>query len=827
MNSHSVSILEYQQVLQNCRGFSLVEGPHRGLATLPFFFDEDALRDELALVGAVKLLVERKPHGLGELPDAGQSISLLTKEGAVLELEQIARLVLLINSYAAVLVWINGLLEGEDLPESTRELMSGFIAEWDSPRDLLKKISPYFDSRGEFREEEIPELREIIRSIQKLHGQIQENARRYLVDNRDIWSSDEATQRDGRVVLALKSDYRGKVPGIVHGSSNSGQTIYIEPQELLEKNNALNEARSRYHQEVHKILRKCSAWLREDSPLIGSIDRRFTRFNSLQARARYASAISAMAASISRGGIILNAARHPALGKNAVPINIEMQGETRILVLSGPNTGGKTVSMKTLGLLSLMHQSGMEIPAGEGSALPIFSDLLVDIGDEQSIDAGLSTFSAHLKNLSAVLEGAKNNALVLLDELGSGTNPAEGSALSMAVMEHLSKRQVYAMVTTHHDILKAYAFSSPRMENASVEFDADSLKPTYNIIGGIPGESHALDIADRVGMNPAIVSRAREHMSEDGISMQELIEDLRRRQSHMRSLELELQKRQSVLAKKAEEIEEQTQQIALRELALKEEKLLENDRFLAESRKKAEKIIYQLTQERRRLRRLSRRAGSEAASPSSGGEDSDDREINRSVREALDSLSRDQAHELDTVRNEQEKTYSQTRSSSNIPFTPGDRVRYKGGSKPAEILEAGKKRNSWTILAGSMKMTVSEKDLELVQSAGRREHGDSREKVHIEYNSPGTSSGGTPGIRTGLTLDVRGMRLEAALDEVRKFMDGASVDGLAFFSVIHGKGTGVLQQGIHRFLEDQSAVRQISFAPPEDGGYGKTYVYLD
>lgn len=821
MNRHSSEILEFENVLAGCRGFSIVDADLGGIPGFPVFYEAENLKAELLLVDTFKKLMSDKHHGLQEIPLIDEGMVLLGKEGTVLEIEQLGKISLLLNAYSQALSWGRSCLDEDILDETRAAAVIEFYSSWENPREALKVISPYFDARGRFREDEIPELREVIRSIQKIHGQIQESARRFLGEDRDIWSSNEATQRDGRVVLALRSDHRGKVQGIIHGSSNSGQTIYIEPQELLEKNNALNEARSRYHLEVHRILRRCSDGLRAFFGDLETIEKQLLRFNSVQARARYAISIGAHPAGISGGGIELRAARHPALGSKAVPINIEMSGDTRILVLSGPNTGGKTVSMKTLGLLSLMHQSGMAIPADESSLLPLFSDILVDIGDEQSIDAGLSTFSAHLRNLSIVLDGAKNNALVLLDELGSGTNPSEGSALSMAVMEHLARRQVYAMVTTHHDILKAYAFSNERMDNASVEFDAGSLKPTYNIIQGIPGESHALDIAARVNMNPEIVRRAREHISEEGMNMQQLIEDLRTRQADMVRRQAAITESEQALEERRRTAEQREQLLSERELALKEEKLLEHDGYIAESRKQIEKLIYQLSQEKKHLRRRQRQAVRVSADEA-GDEESDD-DLNRRTRASLDELGRRQKDALEDIRDRQEAQYDRRKGREGTGYAPGDRVRYKGSGKPVEIIEAGKKKNSWVILAGSMKMTVSEKDLELVQAAGGVRDG---EPVHVEYDRNPVASGGSPAIRRGLTLDVRGMRLEEALDELQRFLDDAAVNGLQFFAVIHGKGTGVLQQGIHRYLKDISTVTQVSFAPPEDGGYGKSYVYL-
>lgn len=823
MNIHSREILEFNQIEQELSRHSLFEPPRP--PRLSFFYQQEELDRELSLVSAFRRYEQALPMGVGEILSFDEQSIHLGVEGTVLELEQLALLARLLNAHSAVKAWQTSLAENQYIDEDAKALINEFFAFWVDTRPAAKVLGPYFDAQGRFREEEIPELRQIVRNIQRLNGNIQDSARGFLQSDKDIWSSDQATQRDGRVVLALKSDYRGKVTGLIHGFSNSGQTVYIEPQALLEQNNALNEERSRYHQEIHRILRRCSQELRPFADEFPRIQMQLERVDSLHCRACYAIAHKAVRGELSTSGVKLMQARHPALGKKAVPIDISITEPTRILVMSGPNTGGKTVSMKTLGLLSLMHQSGMEIPAAQGSMLPIFSDILVDIGDEQSIDAGLSTFSAHLKNLSKVLQGAKDDALVLLDELGSGTNPSEGSALSMAVMERLANRKVYAMVTTHHDILKAYAYQHERIDNASVQFDAQSLEPTYRIVSGIPGESHALDIARRVGMDEEIVARSRQYMSEEGLSMQQLIENLRLTQKKLND-ELSLLKEQtSAVEQKADRLTTKEQELRQRELALREEKLIEHDAYLAESRKEAEKIIFQLTQERRRLRRLQRlqRKISEAVEGDQNDEMDENSQINRNTREQLDSLKQRQESERGELRHLREDLYEHRRKTSSVPtFSPGDMVRYRGSAKPAHIVEAGKKKNSWVIVAGSMRLTVAEQDLEMVSPASAAQSG----KVHIEYTQETGPSNQAKAPRSGLTIDVRGQRLDEALNEVRDFVDQALVNGMTFFAVIHGKGTGVLQQGIHEFLSNHASVERIQFASPEDGGYGKSYVHL-
>lgn len=374
------------------------------------------------------------------------------------------------------------------------------------------------------------------------------------------------------------------------------------------------------------------------------------------------------------------------------------------------------------------------------------------------------------------------------------------------------------MVTTHHDALKAHAFTREGMENASVEFDGESLEPTYNIVAGVPGESHALDIAARVGMDEEILKRAREYSSDDGLRMQELIEDLRSLEQELKDGKRDFQRRSDELKGKEEEYGRRLQELRERELRVKEQKLREHGSFIDTSRKEIESLLQS-------LRAKDRDGSSEDLSA----------DFQRS-RELLSDISRTQKDELEQNLDDQEVQYEakKYRSGRAHVFQPGAMVRYKGSAKPARIVEAGKKKNSWVILAGSMKMTVQEKDLELVKAA---DAADASGRVHVEYEQ--NSGGGTEvsgsrsrgrsasqTVHPSLTLDIRGRRLEDALKELERFMDAAGVQGLGFVAIIHGKGTGVLQKGVHEFIQEHYDIQGIQFAPPEDGGFGKSYVYL-
>ncbi len=365
--------------------------------------------------------------------------------------------------------------------------------------------------------------------------------------NRAYWQTTTPTQRDGRVVLPLKTQYKGRVQGIVHEMSSSGSTLFIEPLEVVEKNNAIVQEENLYRLEVRRILRELTAEVsRRASELDGFVGQ-VSALDTWLARARYAVLHDCRRADPHPDTVTLATARHPLLGSGVVPVSITVGGEQRVLIITGPNTGGKTVSLKTVGLLALMNQFGMEIPAGDGSALPLFHSIFADIGDEQSIQQSLSTFSGHVKNLSAIVQRAGARSLVLLDELGAGTDPQEGVALAMALLDHFMARGCIVMATTHHGILKNYGATRPGAQNASMGFDRDTLAPTYRILMGVPGESHALQIARRSGMPENVLRDAFSYLDDERTDISKLVSHLAERHQKLSVAEEEAKAREHEL----------------------------------------------------------------------------------------------------------------------------------------------------------------------------------------------------------------------------------------------------------------------------------------
>jgi DNA mismatch repair protein MutS2 len=472
-----------------------------------------------------------------------------------------------------------------------------------------------------------------------------------------------------------------------------------------------------------------------------------------------------------------------------------MNSSIRTLIITGPNTGGKTVALKTLGLLAMMNQSALALPLDEGSRLPVFDGIYADIGDEQSINQSLSTFSAHITNISAITSHASENSLVLLDELGSGTDPEEGGAIAMALLDYLIAKKSRMIVTTHHGILKHYGYTHAGVENASVEFDARTLSPTYKIINGIPGESRALDIAEANGLDKAIVQKARNYIDEEKSDVTAILKELEQKQRELAGMEHKSAIEQSKLKEEKRRTDLKELQLRQKEAELKRESVGKLQTLLGESRKTLENLVRELKE----------------------GDSEVDREKTLKVKEFLNELARNVENESTALDEEErairEEFMKNEPMVNSVPLAPGMEV-FAGASKQRGIIVRADKKssagNSWVVKVGSLKMSFLE--TELIPAAPAK----TKASWAAEYSAGDAV----------LELKLLGMRLEEATDMLRRQIENAVLSGLKSFAVIHGTGTGVLQKGIHDYLKKDPAVADYYFARPELGGFGRTEVIL-
>ncbi|MFW5689492.1 MAG: endonuclease MutS2, partial [Spirochaetota bacterium] len=486
MNRHTLRVLEFEKIRQRVRDRCLTAESAREVRRARIATDPAEVASLLERVGTIRrCLAVTTEFPTLSFPPVASTLDRLAKEGTVLEPLELAEIASFTRSTLALHDYI--VRAGGEAGVSAA--VDALLGERPDVAAVPERLSRYVDPDGSVREREIPELRAIRSEILRAQQDLQKTAHSMASreEMRRFLSASVPTQRDGRTVLALKADHRGKVQGIVHEVSGSGQTVFIEPEELLSRNNAVVEAENRYRTELLKILRELTGFCRSALPAIrGSLDHA-VGIDELYCRARFSYDFACERAVQSTGTVVLRGARHPLLGEGAVPIQVEIPDGKRVLIVTGPNTGGKTVSLKTVGLLALMNQFGLEIPADPGSELPVFSGIYADIGDEQSIEQNLSTFSGHMRNIGRILNHADDRSLVLLDELGAGTDPEEGGALAMSILDELLSRRPFTVVTTHHGRLKHYGFTHEQALNASMEFDQRSLRPTYRIIPGVPG----------------------------------------------------------------------------------------------------------------------------------------------------------------------------------------------------------------------------------------------------------------------------------------------------------------------------------------------------
>lgn len=638
---------------------------------------------------------------------------------------------------------------------------------------LLGSIRRAIDDRGEIRDTASPKYRMLVRQRRALTEEITEALQRFLDSHRNLVQEPVITQRGNRFVVPLRSGAQGMVPVVVHGISQSGQTVFAEPEPAVRLNNRLQEVEDDIWRERLRILAELAGQLLHEEANLARDREMLARLDSLYARARYALAEEAAVPKLTQDGRVeLVEGRHPLLGTKAVPISIAFGEEKRLAVITGPNTGGKTVTLKTIGLLTLMAQCGIPIPASPRTALTVWEGVRSDIGEEQSIEQSLSTFSSHMKNIVGIISEADDQTLVLLDELGAGTDPQEGAALGLAILERLLELGATGAVATHLEPVKNFAISHPGVLSCSMEFDLGTLSPTFRVLVGVPGSSCALSIAERLGLPRELVARARERLSQGEIRAEEIIGELQREWAAARRVRADLEAEREVARRWREEYERRLS-------ALREKKTAALGRELS-------RLEVELRAARKELSELIARARA-----SSSAEER--RQVLRRVEEI-------------------------TAWSPALP--PAEH--------PAPKLEEGQLvRIRSTGAVGVVRQI--EEDLVKVEVRGRRVE---LSPAALEPAEGQPSAPARPPIPLGLgrevplELSVRGLTVAEARPLVEAWLDRLLLAGIQTGRLIHGKGTGTLRQALHEYLSSVPYVKGFHLAPPNEGGQGVTIVEL-
>ncbi|MBR2808074.1 MAG: endonuclease MutS2 [Oscillospiraceae bacterium] len=601
------------------------------------------------------------------------------------------------------------------------------------------------------------------------------------------------TMRSDRYVLPVRADHKSAVPGLVHDISASGMTLFIEPMAAVKANNELRELAAREKLEIERILGELSAACAEYADDFSEDCVLLVRLDLIFAKARLSFKMDAVPAGSTERGIVLRRARHPLLDPaKAVPIDLTLGEDFDTLVITGPNTGGKTVALKTIGLLAAMNQCGLHIPAADGSALPVFNHILADIGDEQSIEQSLSTFSAHMKNIVQILDACEDRSLVLFDELGAGTDPTEGAALAISIIEYVRRCGAITAATTHYAELKIYATNEPGVQNASCEFDVETLRPTYRLLVGVPGKSNAFAISGRLGLPESIIRDAEGRIGTESRSFEATIEKLEQTRLAMERDRTEAER----LRKKAEE-EEKKASMLRAELSVRLEKAevkarRDAQRILDEARETADGVYAELDEMRRRI-----------------NDEQETEEINRARTELRRRLNEHEAR----LRSPEE-TLPQEEKKSARPLRAGDTVQIKTMGVRAQVLSVSKD-GTVSLKAGIMTVTAKEDELLLLEEA-----------KPLKQETAPVQGTGSRLMHVPTEIDLRGMESIEAVLTAERYLDSAAMAKLKTVTIIHGKGTGALRDAVRKMLKTNKLVKSWRQGLYGEGEAGVTVVEL-
>lgn len=660
-------------------------------------------------------------------------------------------------------------------------------------KQLEDRINSCIVSENEIADDASPELNTIRRKIRNLNGKIKENLNSMIHSThyKKFLQDPIVTMRSDRYVIPVKSEYRGEVNGIVHDTSASGATLFIEPMSVVNNNNEIRDLHTKEQQEIERILAELSALVAENSHTIFVDYKYVTELDFMFCKGRLSLDMNANEPVLNDKGIIrYKKARHPLIDKEKVVANdIMLGGEYDTLVITGPNTGGKTVTLKTIGLFSIMAASGLHIPAQDNSEAAVFHHIFADIGDEQSIEQSLSTFSSHMVNTVSILENIDFNSLALFDELGAGTDPTEGAALAIAILDDLHTGKIRTVATTHYAELKMYAMDTPGVENACCEFDLETLSPTYRLLIGIPGKSNAFSISERLGLPDYIIEQARSQIDATAIDFENMLSELEKNKA-------EIEKEQSELYKTKQEIENLKNSLKEKQDDIKEKR----DKMLRDAREEARNILEEAKEVADESIRKYHAWGQHP------------KQNNMKKMEAQRSDLRGRMSKLD------KKLAYKAKKSSTISdpsdFKVGDSVFVTTLSLNGTVKEAANKDGDLVIQMGFLSSVVNYKNLELLapEKAPKPQH---QPKDRYSINKAATINP---------EINLLGNTVDEAIARLEKYLDDAMIAGLTSVRVVHGKGTGALRKGIHEYLRKLKFVKSYKLAEFGEGDAGVTIV---
>jgi DNA mismatch repair protein MutS2 len=795
MQLTALRALEFDRIVEAVRGFALTPMGAERLARLQPSTDARHVAQLLAATTETARYIAAQGlfplRASSELP---QILAALSVDGRPLEALRLLTLASFLESIDESRAGIRRAPGSYPLLEAASGGVASFKGEIAHTRDKI-------DPSGEVVDHASPELRLIRERLRKQRSRLRTTLESYLrgKDTAKYLQDQVVTERNGRYVLVVKSEHRAGIPGIVHGTSTSGASLFLEPLSTVEINNDIVALEEQEAEEVRRILLALTDAFRARAADMARTIEAATELDVLQGRARFSESVDGIEPALSTDGAFeLQAARHP-LVKNAVPVTIKVIPPATVLLITGPNTGGKTVALKTAGLFVLMTQSGLRIPAADGSRLPVFRSLFADIGDEQSIEASLSTFSAHITNIASMDRALATPALVLLDEVGSGTDPIEGGALGVAIVDHFKRRGAMVVATSHYDTLKTYASTTDGVASAAFGFNTDTFAPTYQLLYGSPGRSLALEIAGRLGLHPDVVAAARENLS---AREAQLAEHLAKIDHDMRALEHE----QRLVARERETLHAAEARMHQREDALRQREETfrrrlseELDAQVRQARKEIDEVIAELKAKTAAIANAPRLVST-----------GDTGAARSAAREAVEDVaSRILANEQST-----DPGFAGTSATGNQPsaIVVGDRV-IVGGLGLEAVVTATHDGTAELDVRGK-RMRASVRDLKRI---GGSQPAPQQVRVNVDLQPRDTSPS---------DLNVIGCTVDEAIARAERFLDESVLTDQRVVRLIHGYGTGQLKRALTGFLQQHPQVARFATAPPEQGGGGVTVVEL-
>ena len=792
MNQKALETLEYRKIIAQLKREMGSAASAKLADELTPLTSEKIIKEELrSTTEAVDLIVRKGPLPTGGLYDIREAL-LLAKKGGSLTMRQLLEVqnVLGISSEVVAFMHDDALPELKYIGEMV-DLIVEFTA-------LEKEISRCILTEDEMADNASPKLKDIRRSIHQQNQAIKNKLSRIITSssNKTYLQDAIVTMRDGRYVIPVKQEYRSFFPGMVHDQSKGGATLFIEPQGVVELNNKLRELEVEEQLEIARILAELSSRVAEHYREIRSNLKLLIKLDFIMAKGKLSCKMHASEPKIDADGELrLISARHPLIEyKKAVPVDIRIGGDYRTLIITGPNTGGKTVSLKTAGLLVMMAQSGLHIPASHASTLPIFGEVFADIGDEQSIEQSLSTFSSHMKNIVSIIDKASYDSLVLVDELGAGTDPTEGAALAIAILERFYDSGALTMATTHYNELKKYALATSGVENAAMEFDVETLTPTYRLLIGVPGKSNAFEISKKLGLSESVIERASEHIKHGDMEFENVISSI---EDDKRKAAADRLDAESMRA----EIEERLKKLEEKEKAISEKRA----DIIAEAKREARELLREtksaVKDVQKDLRRL-QKSGAHTNLNTGALEKS-----RRKINDAEDLVS--------------EKVVKQVNSEpvSADTLKVGDRVKLLTLGQNGTILSLPDEKGNLMVNIGALKVKARLQDLMLINEGKDRKP---QAKSSSKYGSLLRSKSSS----VSASINVMGKNLDDALADVEKYLDDVYMAGLDMASIIHGRGGGILKDGIRQMLKRKKYVDSYGAASYNDGGEGVTIVRM-